>query len=179
MRALPASASTEWIRSLVDSGGPVPAQYGHLEAVLEEAHHGSSGGRPGLDMTELRRALGPALSAQTLQGFALSKPRGYAGDFEIIDRIYLRHVTAAPHLRKWDLFFHETPATSAVRNRKEPITDRPIGGLMCGGAGRCVCSGDADVLASQEARTEGGLAFATPSKAWSARGGGRTAEQRP
>jgi extracellular factor (EF) 3-hydroxypalmitic acid methyl ester biosynthesis protein len=53
-----------------------------------------------------------------MQGYALAKPAGYAGDFEMIDRIYCNHVTEHPDLRNWDLFFHAQKAPTAVRNRK-------------------------------------------------------------
>src|SRR5690606_9840068 len=42
-----------------------------------------------------------------------------AGDFEIISKIYSNFVSANPQDVKWDLFFHWTPATQAVRNRKK------------------------------------------------------------
>lgn len=54
----------------------------------------------------------------TLQGFAVNKPHGYAGDFEIIDRIYRCHVSDDPALANWDHFFHRQAAPQAVRNRK-------------------------------------------------------------
>jgi len=69
-------------------------------------------------LSPLRRALGEALSAETMQGFAFRKPHGYAGDYEIIDRIYRGYTARAPHLSRWDRFFQSTPAAQAVRNRK-------------------------------------------------------------
>jgi extracellular factor (EF) 3-hydroxypalmitic acid methyl ester biosynthesis protein len=66
----------------------------------------------------LRCMLGPAFSIDTMQGHAYHKPHGYAGDFEIIDRIYQHWVSPDPRLKRWDIMFHELPATRAVRNRK-------------------------------------------------------------
>jgi len=117
MRALSSPACAEWIRDLVDRGGPTPSEYAWLNTVLEEAHQGSRDG-VGPQLKDLRWALGTALSPQTMQGFAFCKPHGYAGDFEIIDRIYVSHVTPVPQVRNWDVFFHEAPAACAVRNRK-------------------------------------------------------------
>jgi extracellular factor (EF) 3-hydroxypalmitic acid methyl ester biosynthesis protein len=54
-----------------------------------------------------------------MQGFAQQKPHGYAGDFEIIQRIYARYVSKRPSLENWDLFFHSGEAPAAVRNRGE------------------------------------------------------------
>ena len=35
----------------------------------------------------LKSAFGPAMTTETLQGFVLNKPHGYAGDYEIIEQI--------------------------------------------------------------------------------------------
>ena len=71
------------------------------------------------DVNAVRAAFADALSTRTMQGFALRKPHGYAGDFEIIDRIYLRHITDDPSLKSWDTYYHQQSATKAVRNRKD------------------------------------------------------------
>ena len=67
---------------------------------------------------ELQQAFGTALSPQTMQGFIFTKPHGYAGDFEIIDRIYQSWISPNPTLANWDRFFHRLAAPRAVRNRK-------------------------------------------------------------
>ena len=45
------------------------------------------------------------MSLSTIQGFVYNKPHGYAGDFEVIDRIYNYHIAEPKHLSKWDTFF--------------------------------------------------------------------------
>jgi SAM-dependent methyltransferase len=108
------------IRGLVARGGPSPADYACLNAALADAFHRSRGeARPGPGLSPLRQAMGEALSPQTLQGFAWRKPHGYAGDFEIIDRIYQGYIAPSPHLWRWDGFFQSTAAARAVRNRKD------------------------------------------------------------
>jgi hypothetical protein len=52
-----------------------------------------------------------------MQGFAYHKPHGYAGDFEIIDRIYQRYACSDEMLTRWDNFWQAHPAAQAVRNR--------------------------------------------------------------
>lgn len=52
-----------------------------------------------------------------LQGRALAKPFGYAGDFALIDDIYRETVAANTQLENWDRFFHRQAAPRAVRNR--------------------------------------------------------------
>ncbi len=60
----------------------------------------------------------PGCLDDTLQGLALRKPHGHAGDFEIIDRIHTGHVTADPRHRWWDQLWQANPSAVAVRNRK-------------------------------------------------------------
>jgi len=67
----------------------------------------------------IRDSYGEIFSEKTLQGFAVKKPHGYAGDFEIIDRIYTKWISPEAKLSKWDRFFHSLEAVKAVRNRKE------------------------------------------------------------
>lgn len=58
-----------------------------------------------------------------MQGFARTRPHGYAGDFEIIERIYNVLVSERANLKKWDLFFHAAPGADAVRNRGSVLVD--------------------------------------------------------
>ena len=103
----------------------------------------------GDELSALRAAFGEALSTtETMQGFAFLKPHGYAGDFEMIDRIYGERITAEPHLAAWDRYFHAQPAPRAVRNRKNyfhALLDRhvargrPLRVLnLASGPGRCM-----------------------------------------
>lgn len=58
------------------------------------------------------------LTIETLLGFTFLKPHGYAGDFELIDRIHTGYVTDNPALKNWDLLYHSLSACVALRNRK-------------------------------------------------------------
>ncbi|MEM8710122.1 MAG: hypothetical protein AAGG01_04155, partial [Planctomycetota bacterium] len=72
----------------------------------------------------------------------MQRPHGYAGDFEIIERIYDRWVSPEPHLARWDHYFQTRPATEAVRGRLSVVAPL-IDGLGEGdtvltiGAGPC------------------------------------------
>lgn len=109
-----------YISSLIARNGPEPSDYGELDnwyrlvAELEASRKITKS-----DVVKLREDFGEAMTAKTLQGFACSKPHGYAGDFEIIDRIYQNHVSPDPCLAKWDYYFHSHAAPRAVRNRKD------------------------------------------------------------
>ncbi|MBC8872753.1 MAG: class I SAM-dependent methyltransferase [Planctomycetes bacterium] len=109
----------EFMRQLVRRGGPNPCEYDDLgNAIGQLSRLYRCGKWKQRHSDGLRRMLGRAYSASTLQGFVYHKPHGYAGDYEIIDRIYQRWVSPDPQLRAWDRHFHELPPTKAVRNRK-------------------------------------------------------------
>jgi extracellular factor (EF) 3-hydroxypalmitic acid methyl ester biosynthesis protein len=108
-----------FIRGLVDKGGLDSEDYPVFERWLDGlAERRAQGDLPPEALATLRTAFGEALSPKTMQGFGYSKPHGYPGDFEMIDRIYLQFVSEEAHLRKWDEYFHSTLAAKAVRNRK-------------------------------------------------------------
>jgi SAM-dependent methyltransferase len=109
------STCTEIVRQIVDRGGPDATEYSTLNELLGVAYRTGSAESVAV---EIRNSLADVTSADTMQGFALRKPHGYAGDFEMIDRIYGRHVCSDDRYAKWDLFFHAQAAPAAVRNRK-------------------------------------------------------------
>lgn len=112
-------ADLGYIRHLVAQGGPREADDDEFRAWMARAHaYAVAGQLTEQDNAEVLDAFGATMTPLTMQGFALSKPRGYAGDFEIIDRIYLHHVSPDPALTNWDRFFHRQAAPRAVRNRK-------------------------------------------------------------
>lgn len=92
--------------------------------MLERIYRHSLSGEIGPDgMAVLHRAFGEAFSTRTLQGFSFRKPHGYAGDFEIIDRIYGGYICPDPHLAAWDRYYQYQAAPQAVRNRKAYFLD--------------------------------------------------------
>ncbi|WP_373045395.1 class I SAM-dependent methyltransferase [Vulgatibacter sp.] len=114
-----ASHHVAFVRALVEKGGPVPADFPAIGTWLNELRSDlADGSLDAAGMAEVRAAFGDALSVETVQGMAYVKPRGYAGDFEVIDRIYRLHAAPQQHLRRWDECVHALGATRAVRNRK-------------------------------------------------------------
>jgi SAM-dependent methyltransferase len=112
-------ADLDYIRRLVAQGGPNEDDDEAFNAWMSRAHaFAVSGQLREQDKVELMKAFGASMSSLTMQGFAVNKPHGYAGDFEIIDRIYQHHISADPTLANWDRFFHRQAAPKAVRNRK-------------------------------------------------------------
>lgn len=108
-----------YIEKMVAKGGPVPSEYPAFDQWLKEvAEERKAGKLDKQDIEVLRSAFDEALSPKTLQGFSYEKPHGYTGDFEIIDRMYTKHITSKEHLQNWDAYFQAQSAPTAVRNRK-------------------------------------------------------------
>lgn len=111
----------DYLKYITSNGGPEPDEYDELTACFRSI---GDHVRQGLlsyeeDLSVWWRNLGDSFSSlHTMQGFAVIKPHGYAGDFEIIDRIHQHWMSPHAHLVKWDRYFHEQAAPKAVRNRK-------------------------------------------------------------
>ena len=63
------------------------------------------------------RAAGEILTLGSLQAHARFKPHGYAGDYEMLERLVQRDVRGSGLSRQFDLYFQSHPAVQAVRNR--------------------------------------------------------------
>jgi SAM-dependent methyltransferase len=75
----------------------------------------------------------PLLSRGWLQNRARTKPRGYAGDYELLAWIYEQRVADDPLGRLMDRYFQAQAAPQAVRNRMAMMADW-IAGLVSGTA---------------------------------------------
>ena len=120
-----AHLTVEYLKTLSQKGGPVPSEYVDVNLamnILAQLHH--SGGISNQDLEVIREELGEAMTPKTIQGFAYKQPHGYAGDFEIIEKIYNNHVASEPHLANWDRFFQSHSAAQAVRNRVSFFLDQ-------------------------------------------------------
>ena len=109
----------DYIVPLIEKGGPEPSEYSGLnhffinaDAMLKANIITSK------QIYKIWEMFGDAFSEKTIQGFAVKKPHGYSGDFEIIDRIYTNWISPEKNLQNWDKFFHWQKAPVAVRNRK-------------------------------------------------------------
>src|SRR5687768_5536449 len=102
------------------NGGPLQSQWNEFNEYLDliAGQIKNNEIRDG-DIKDFRKHLLGLFGNNCLQGFALSKPHGYAGDYEIIDKIYTNHVSENPAYANWDRFFQNNSAPKAVRNRKE------------------------------------------------------------
>ncbi len=109
----------DYLVSLAARGGPAEHDELLLNEQVNSIHQEILAGRITREsvIAELAAADLP-LGSDTIQGHCLSKPYGYAGDFEIIDRLYTQWESPDARLAAWDRFLHRQPATKAVRNRK-------------------------------------------------------------
>lgn len=76
-----------------------------------------------LPSSELWNIAGHLLARGWLQNQARTKPRGYAGDYEMLARIYEFRLCDDPLGRLFDRYFQEQAAPRAVRNRMRLVGD--------------------------------------------------------
>jgi trans-aconitate methyltransferase len=101
------------LREMVARGGPEPPEYGWLSEAFLRLRDA------GVPPKQVATVFAPTMTPECMHGYGLLKPRGYSGDFEMMDRIYTNWLSANPELVRWDRYFHAQPAPRAVRNRKE------------------------------------------------------------
>ena len=107
------------LESILRKGGPDPEEYSLL---TEKCHFLNSVELTLKQEHSLYKLLSPILNLNSMIGFSYLKPHGYAGDFEQIDRIYKKWTHQNIDLfSKWDDFYHNLAAATAVRNRKNYI----------------------------------------------------------
>ncbi len=107
----------DYIQVLYDCGGPTEAEYDSLNDALNYYRTRIPIETWKTASQKVATIFGPSFK-DSIAGHAYCKPYGYPGDFEIIDKMYLEITSENPKLKKWDLFYHQHAAATAVRNRK-------------------------------------------------------------
>ncbi|MEE9328399.1 MAG: class I SAM-dependent methyltransferase [Cocleimonas sp.] len=100
------------VRGIIDRGGPEVSEYEILKEFAKVVSKSSL--KDQLVAFELMK---PLLVQDSMLGFTFQKPHGYAGDFELINRIYIKWKSDNLQFYKWDILYHALEATEAVRNR--------------------------------------------------------------
>lgn len=109
----------QYARHLARSGGPGRGEIAAFDSWLDRLYRErATGVLADPELEAIRRELVHGLPTDSMLGFAWHKPHGYAGDFEVIERMYSMRTSADPGLERWDLYWHQSPAATAVRNRK-------------------------------------------------------------
>lgn len=107
----------ELLKEVNDRGGPAVEEYEYLKKITNKLN--SMPTKTLQNDMQLYEALSPAYDLNSMVGFSFLKPHGYAGDHELIDRIYTKWKSKDKRHHKWDDLYHQMEATKAVRNRKE------------------------------------------------------------
>jgi SAM-dependent methyltransferase len=110
----------EYLKMLAEDGGPAESQYEELGNLYKSVNlKRRKGMMSDTDVMSIWQALPDVYcTTDTMQGYVVLKPRGYDGDFIIIERIYSGWLSPKEHLVNWDRFFHVQAAPRAVINRK-------------------------------------------------------------
>ena len=109
------------IEEIVEAGGPEENEYDELTKICDSLLTRKMTIK---EEAELHEVLKPMLSLDSMIGLAFLKPHGYAGDHELIDRMYQKWQSSNNHLYKWDKYFHYLDAAIAVRNRKDYLKNQ-------------------------------------------------------
>jgi len=111
----------EYLKRLEKNGGPTENQYGELNELYKSINSKRKQGiLSDADVLGIWQAVPDVFyTTDTLQGYVVLKPRGYDGDFIIIERIYQEWLSPKEHLMNWDRFFHAQAPPRAVINRKD------------------------------------------------------------
>jgi extracellular factor (EF) 3-hydroxypalmitic acid methyl ester biosynthesis protein len=118
----------EKIEQLAEASPPADGLYLRLAAVLDHCLTELKAlNLWGLDnrlpSSELWNAAGQLLCRGWLQNQAHTKPRGYAGDYQMLARIYENRLCDDPLGRLFDRYFQLQAAPQAVRNRMSMMAD--------------------------------------------------------
>ncbi|MCI0357617.1 MAG: class I SAM-dependent methyltransferase [Planctomycetaceae bacterium] len=124
----------EAVESELACGGPAEAAYARVRAAVDEflaqlratELWGVANRQPSVAMWNI---VGPQLARAWLIDRARTKPRGYAGDYELLGRMYENRLCDDRLGRLLDRYFQDDAAPVAVRNRMRMITDWIVEGV--------------------------------------------------
>ena len=116
------------LQSLVDAGAEESGVYRELahalDRCLDQLQQTNLIGRDNeVASSVLWNVAGSVLARGWLQERARTKPRGYAGDYELLARFYERRLCDDPLGRLFDRYFQAQPAPRAVENRMRMMAD--------------------------------------------------------
>ncbi len=100
-----------FLEGMLEKGGPDEEDYVRFANMVASFSEDA--------INDMRNVLHPLLrNINTTQGYAFTKPFGYAGDFLMIEKIYTKKISTDPMYKKWDIWWQKSHAATAVRNRK-------------------------------------------------------------
>jgi len=101
------------IKEMIERGGPEPSEYDFVKNIPIVT------GITLRQEADIYKIISPILEVGSILGHTFQKPYGYAGDFELIDKIYTEWVSEDKRFQKWDKIYHNLECAIAVRNRKK------------------------------------------------------------
>ena len=127
-------ALTGWLGALSASESvarsPTPGDTARLDALLLNVWRaGGPPGSPGLargseEQARFRAEAGPLFWQSAVLGRCWEKPRGYAGDFLMMEALYRKVPAGDTALGRWlDTWALDLPGFQAVRNRRDILSD--------------------------------------------------------
>ena len=152
-----------YIHEIIENNGPEECEYQLMENSLSALSEMIKNGiLSPLELADMTLACNFLNTTDSIMGHIKQKPYGYAGDFEIIEKIY-QTIIKKPEFRKWDEYALKHPAAVAVRNRKkyflrlirERFTDRKAVELIniASGPGRDLFEAYGNLLSGQTLTT--------------------------
>lgn len=121
-------------------GGPQPEDYPFTNHFFRRQYQKDKEGFSEL-FSHIRQEVKAFHAHDSVAGFCYLQPHGYAGDFEMIERLYTRYVSGDSAVARWDRFAQAQPAARAVRNRKTYFIDllqsRPFASVLNLASGPC------------------------------------------
>lgn len=108
----------DYLKMLVDRGGPEESEWNMVRDWMFDL--GSAIDSKTFSDEEINgiyNEIGNAFPVETIQGHTYHKPRKYAGDFELLDKIQTSYVIGDARFANWDRYFHSCAAPEAVRFR--------------------------------------------------------------
>jgi len=107
----------DFLKGIIIKGGPDECQYATLEKNIAKLPASADDLKDNEEIAGLLDSCKFLQDSCSIMGHIRNKPHGYAGDFEIIDRIYREDLSCKAHTA-WDKYSLAHPAAAAVRNRK-------------------------------------------------------------
>lgn len=101
------------LKSILNNNGPNKHQYKILDDLIDTVQKNDKSFQ---DIASDIKNCDFLNDSKSIIGHVLNKPYGYAGDFEIIDRLYTNDVSSEYYF--WDKYILNTNAVKAVQNRK-------------------------------------------------------------
>lgn len=113
----PIQNSLHFLKSMIKKGGPQPYDYPFFNRVLDDLSKSiASKTTSEKELSQIYSLFDTDFLQKSVHGHSFRKPYGYAGDFQVIDKVYQKK--AHPDYKLWDDFILNHRTCDGIRNRK-------------------------------------------------------------